>query len=180
MQGVLRKLSSDPQAATVTIQTLAQILDPPLTDKELGTFLAGLADRAKGGDYKTALLPVQDDGTLSAEAGDSVVKDILGGTAKSPDPDSAVRVLVRNAGGTRDDTDKARVALLNGGFTFLEGGTASSRTASQVLYADAADKESATEVAKTLGLPAGSVAQGKVSSNADVSVLLGEDYDPSS
>jgi anionic cell wall polymer biosynthesis LytR-Cps2A-Psr (LCP) family protein len=180
IQGVLRKLSSDPQAATVTIQTLAQILDPPLTDKELGTFLAGLADRAKGGDYKTALLPVQDDGTLSAEAGDSVVKDILGGTAKSPDPDSAVRVLVRNAGGTRDDTDKARVALLNGGFTFLEGGTASSRTASQVLYADAADKESATEVAKTLGLPAGSVAQGKVSSNADVSVLLGEDYDPSS
>jgi anionic cell wall polymer biosynthesis LytR-Cps2A-Psr (LCP) family protein len=180
MQGVLRKLSSDPQAATVTIQTLAQILDPPLTDKELGTFLAGLADLAKGGDYKTALLPVQDDGTLSAEAGDSVVKDILGGTAKSPDQDSAVRVLVQNAGGTRDDADKARVALLNGGFTFLEGGTASSRTTSQVRYADAADKENATEVAKTLGLPAGSVTQGKVSSNADVAVVLGEDYDPSS
>ena len=28
MQGVLRKMSSDPQSATVTVQTLAQILDP--------------------------------------------------------------------------------------------------------------------------------------------------------
>ncbi|MEU0744505.1 LCP family protein [Streptomyces sp. NPDC006134] len=180
MQGVLRKLPSDPQAATTTIQTLAQILDPPLTDKELGTFLAGLADLAKGGDCKTALLPVQPDGTLDAEASDSVVKDILGGTAKSPDRDSAVRVLVQNAGGTRDDTDKARVALLNGGFTFLEGGTASARPTSRVLYADAADKENATEVAKTLGLPAGAVTQGKVSSTADVAVLLGQDYEPSS
>ncbi len=33
MQGVLRKLSSDKQAATTTVQTLAQILDPSLTDR---------------------------------------------------------------------------------------------------------------------------------------------------
>lgn len=29
MQGVLRKVSSDPQAATTTVQTLAQIIEPP-------------------------------------------------------------------------------------------------------------------------------------------------------
>ncbi|CAM5462070.1 Membrane protein OS=Streptomyces fumanus OX=67302 GN=GCM10018772_03590 PE=3 SV=1 [Streptomyces fumanus] len=50
-EAVLRKLSSDAQAATTTVQTLGMILDPPLTDKDLGSFLAGLADRAKGGDY---------------------------------------------------------------------------------------------------------------------------------
>ena len=68
-----------------TVQTLAQILDPSLTDKDLGAFLAKLADHAKGGDYKTALLPVQQDGTLSEQATDSVVKDVLGGTVKSPE-----------------------------------------------------------------------------------------------
>ncbi|MFE1885040.1 LCP family protein [Streptomyces diastatochromogenes] len=181
MQGVLRKMSSDPTGATTTVQTLAQILDPPLTDKDLGAFLARLADLAKGGDYKTALLPVQTDGTLSARTSDSVVKDILGGTAKSPDAGSAVRVSVQNATGVKDDTEKARVVLLNGGFTFLEGGTASGTQAtSKVLYADAADKANATEVAKTLGLPAGSVTKGTVSSGADVSVVLGSDYKPAS
>lgn len=181
MQGVLRKLSSDAQGATVTVQTLAQILDPSLTDKDLGTFLAKLADLAKGGDYKTALLPVQDDGTLSAQADDSVVKDVLGGTAKSPDKDAAVRVSVQNATGDKDNTEKARVVLLNGGFTFLEGGTASAaQAASKVVYTDAADKENATEVAKTLGLPTSAVTKGKTSSNADVSVVLGQNYEPSS
>ncbi|POX64010.1 hypothetical protein C3492_06310 [Streptomyces sp. Ru62] len=181
MQGVLRKMSSDPSSATTTVQTLAQILDPPLTDKDLGGFLAKLADLAKSGDYRTALLPVQSDGTLTAQTSDSVVKDILGGTAKSPDAGSSVRVSVQNATGVKDDTEKARVVLLNGGFTFLEGGTASgTQSASKVLYADAADKANATEVAKTLGLPAGSVTKGSVSSGADVSVILGGDYEPSS
>ncbi|MFE9703663.1 LytR C-terminal domain-containing protein [Streptomyces sp. NPDC005930] len=181
MQGVLRKLSSDPQAATTTVQTLGMILDPPLTEKDLGTFLAGLSDRAKGGDFKTALLPVQDDGGLSAEASDSVVKDVLGGTAKSPDKDAAVSVSVRNATGEEDRTGKARVVLLNGGFTFVSGGTASGTEAtSKVVYAAAADKENAVQVAKTLGLPTGSVSQGKVSANARVSVVLGQDYEPAS
>ncbi|GEC06016.1 membrane protein [Streptomyces spinoverrucosus] len=180
MQGVLRKMSSDAQAATTTVQTLAQILDPSLTDKDLGTFLAKLSDLAKSGDYKTAMLPVQDDGTLTAEASASVVKDVLGGTAKSPDQDAAVRVSVQNASGVKDNTEKARVVLLNGGFTFLEGGTSSSRSTSEVTYADAADKENATEVAKTLGLPDSAVTKGEVSSNANVSVILGQDYEPAS
>ncbi|WP_030601682.1 LCP family protein [Streptomyces fulvoviolaceus] len=181
MQGTLRKLSSDAQGATVTVQTLGQIIEPPLTDKDLGTLLAKLADLAKGGDYKTALLPVQGDGTLSAEASSSVVKDVLGGTAKSPDKDAAVSVSVQNASGTKDYTEKARVVLLNGGFTFLDGGTASAaQTASKVVYADAADKENATEVAKTLGLATSAVTKGTVSSNADVSVVLGQDYKPES
>ncbi|GAA3178407.1 polydiglycosylphosphate transferase PdtA [Streptomyces virens] len=181
MHGVLRKMTSDPDAATTTVQTLGQIIEPPLTDKDLGAFLARLSDLAKGGDHRTALLPVQEDGTLTAEASDSVVEDVLGGTAKSPDKDAAVSVSVRNATGVKDNTEKARVILLNGGFTFLEGGTATAPAASsQVVYADAAEKENATEVAKTLGLPADAVTQGKVAANARVTVVLGQDYDPGS
>ncbi|MFD5661462.1 LCP family protein [Streptomyces hirsutus] len=178
MQGVLRKMTSDAGAATITIQTLGQIIEPPLTDKDLGSFLARLADLAKGGDHGTTLLPVQEDGTLTAETSDSVVKEVLGGTAKSPDKDAAVSVSVRNATGVADNTEKARVVLLNGGFTFLEGGTATAAAASEVVYADDADKENASEVAKTLGLPTESVTRGEVSGNARVSVVLGQDYAP--
>ncbi|MFE1454889.1 LCP family protein [Streptomyces sp. NPDC058735] len=180
MQAVLRKMSSDPQAATTTIETLAQILDPPLTDKDLGSFLAGLSDHAKGGDYATDLLPVRADGTLSAQAGADVVKKVLGGTAKSPDKDAAVSVSVQNATGVEDRTEKARVVLLNGGFTFLEGGTAGARATSKVVYADAGDKADAAEVARTLGLPETSVTRGSSPAGADVSVVLGQDYEPSS
>ena len=73
------------------------------------------------------------------------------------------------------------MALLNGGFSFLGGGTAAAAQAtSKVLYADAAGKANATEVAKTLGLPTSAVSKGKVTSNANVSVVLGQDYEPSS
>ncbi|MEZ3181955.1 LCP family protein [Streptomyces pimonensis] len=181
LHGVLRKMTSDPDAATLTVQTLGQIIEPPLTDKDLGSFLARLSDRAKGGDHGTTVLPVQDDGTLTAEASDSVVEDVLGGTAKSPDPDAAVSVSVRNATGVDGRTEKARVVLLNGGFTFRDAGAAgAAESASRVVYADAADKENATEVAKTLGLSADSVTKGEVSANARVSVVLGQDYDPGS
>jgi anionic cell wall polymer biosynthesis LytR-Cps2A-Psr (LCP) family protein len=180
MQGVLRKLSSDPQAATVTVQTLAQILDPSLTDKDLGTFLAKLADHAKQGDYKTELLPVQPDGTVGEKATDTVVKNLLGGTVKSPQADDAVRVGITNATGSKAATDKARVVLVNGGYAFIDAGTGTARSVSEVTYADDGDKAKANEVAKTLGLPPGSVKKGKVTSNANVSVVLGQDYKASS
>ncbi|WP_416973302.1 LCP family protein [Streptomyces sp. 4F14] len=180
MQGVLRKVSSDGQAATVTVQTLAQILDPSLTDKDLGAFLANLATLAKGGDYKTDTLPVQKDGTLSAEAGAAVVKDVLGGTAKSPDPGAAVRVSVRNATGKKADSEDARVVLLNGGFTVLDGGTVTSTAAtSSVTYSDDADKNNAAQVAKTLGLDDSAVEKSTEASGGDVTVTLGKDYKPS-
>lgn len=177
MQGVLRKLSSDPQAATTTVQSLAQILDPSLEEKDLGAFLAKLADRAKGGDYKTSLLPVRQDGTLTEQAGETVVKDVLGGTVKSPEKGAALRVGVQNASGKKAAGEDARVSLVNGGYTFIDGGTGSAaRPTSQVTYADAGKKAQATEVAKTLGLPASAVRKGKTAANADVSVVLGQDY----
>ncbi|MGV9880940.1 LCP family protein [Streptomyces sp. NPDC003006] len=177
MQGILRKLSSDPKAATTTVESLAQILDPSLKEKDLGAFLAKLADRAKGGDYETTLLPVRPDGTLTQKAGDSVVKDVLGGVVKSPEKGAAVRVGVKNASGAKDAVQDARVSLVNGGYTFVDSGAVSAaRPTSQVTYADEARKTQATEVAKTLGLPTSAVREGRTAPNADVSVVLGQDY----
>lgn len=176
MRSVLRKMSEDPKAATVTVETLAQILDPSLPEQDLGASLAKLAGHAKVGDYKTALLPVQDDGTLTEKATESVVKDILGGTVKAPEQGAALRVGVKNATGDTDGTGFARVQLVNGGYAFVDSGKADTEASSQVVYKAAEDKAKAVEVAKTLGLPTSSVKQGKPAPNADVSVVLGQNY----
>ncbi|WSZ87107.1 LytR C-terminal domain-containing protein [Streptomyces sp. NBC_00859] len=176
MQGVLKKISDVPQAATVTVKNLAQILDPPLTDKDLGTSLAKLAAHARKGDYSTELLPVRSDGTLSPQASSSVVKDVLGGSVKAPAQGDAVTVGITNASGRSAAPESARIALVNGGYSVVVGGTAGAAASSQVTYSDSAQKAKAGEVAKTLGLPAGSVRKGKAASNADVTVVLGRDY----
>ncbi|MEV5592478.1 LCP family protein [Streptomyces sp. NPDC052496] len=176
MQATLKKVSSDADGATATVKSLLQVLDPPLTEAELGSSLAQRAELAKAGAYGTTLLPVQQDGTLSRQAADGVVKEVLGGTVKKADPSSTPRISVQNATGKKEATDKARISLVNGGYSFVDGGTAAAKPASEVTYADAAQKAKAEEAAKTLGLPAGAVKQGKVASNADVSVVLGQDY----
>ncbi|WP_406000932.1 LCP family protein [Streptomyces sp. NBC_00829] len=176
MQAVLKKFPDDPKSATVTVETLAQILDPSLRESDLGASLAKLAEHAKGGDYKTALLPVQQDGTLTEQAADSVVKDILGGSVTPPDKDAAVRVGIKNGTGNAGATEKARIDLVNGGYAVLDGGKADTRSTSQVTYGNEAQRAKAVEVAKTLGLPVSVVKKGVAAANADVSVVLGKDY----
>ncbi|MFB7515101.1 LCP family protein [Streptomyces sp. NPDC056144] len=175
MYGVLRKFSSDPETATGTIEYLAQILDPSLPEKDLGASLAKLAEHAKTGAYKTALLPVEQDGTLTDGASDSVVKDILGGKVTAPDAGDVPRVSVRDGSG-KNATEAARVVLINGGYAFVGGSKATTQEKSQVVYGDDAQKGTATEVAKTLGLPTGSVQKGKPAGAAAVTVILGQDY----
>ncbi|MGW7360544.1 LCP family protein [Streptomyces sp. NPDC054802] len=177
MQGVLKKLPDDPKSATVIVETLGQILDPSLKEPDLGASLAKLAERAKGGDYRTAVLPVQEDGTLSDKAASSVVKDVLGGSVSAPEPGDTVRVGIRNGSGKADALESARVTLINGGYNVVSGGKTDSVDASQVTYADDGQKAKAQEVAKTLGLPAGAVKKGKAAANADISVVLGPDFE---
>ncbi|MYV63303.1 LytR family transcriptional regulator, partial [Streptomyces sp. SID4931] len=176
MRATLRKISEDPKAATVTIETLLQVLDPSLPEKDLGASLAKLASRAKVGDYKTALLPVQEDGTLTEADTRGVVKDILGGTVKAPEDGAPLRVAVRNATGNQKAAEAARVQLVNGGYAFVDSGKAGAEASSVVLYRSAEDKEKAVEVAKTLGLSADDVKKGEPAANADVSAVLGQDY----
>jgi hypothetical protein len=178
-QGVLKKLPSDPADTTKVVQSLGQILDPSLTDKQLGASLAQLAELAKTGSYDTQELPVQPDGTLSAQATDSV-KDLLGGTVKQAEGTKQPRVRISDATGGKNAAAMAQAAIANGGtYTYVSGGKAeSTASTSQVLYADQAKLAAAKDVAATLGLPPTSVKKGKVPSNADIAVTLGKDYKP--
>ncbi|MFI2210845.1 LCP family protein [Streptomyces sp. NPDC020141] len=176
MQAVLKKIPSDARSATVTVETLAQILDPSLTESDLGASLAKLAERAKGGDHRTELLPVQQDGTLTEQATTGVVKNVLGGSVSAPDKGDAVRVGVKNATGGAEAAETARVSLVNGGYAVVDSGKADPAATSRVTYGDDARKEEAEEVAKTLGLPASAVEKSGAAPNADVSVVLGQDF----
>jgi hypothetical protein len=179
-QGVLKKLPSDAGDTTKVVQSLGQILDPSLTDKQLGASLAQLAELAKTGSYDTRALPVEKDGTLSAQATDSV-KDLLGGTVKQAEGTKQPRVRITDASGSKNAAAMAQAAIANGGtYTYVAGGKAkSTESASAVLYADQTRLAAAKDVAATLGLPPGSVKKGKVPSNADIAVTLGKDYKPS-
>jgi anionic cell wall polymer biosynthesis LytR-Cps2A-Psr (LCP) family protein len=180
MQAVLKKMPSDALSATKTVQALAQILDPSLTDKQLGASLAQLAELAKTGAYDTTVLPVGKDGTLSAQTSDSVVKDILGGAVKKSDASAQARVLIKDASGNKKNGPMAQAAIVNGGtYTYVPGGTSATTLAtSQVVYTDPARLAAAKDVASTLGLPASAVKKGTVPATADISVTLGRDYKP--
>ncbi|GAA2389214.1 polydiglycosylphosphate transferase PdtA [Streptomyces glaucosporus] len=178
VRATLAKMSGDPRAATETVRSLAQIPDPSLTEAQLGASLAPLAEYARKGDYSTELLPVEADGTLSGEAGEELVKNVLGGTVKNTDPDAAPRVSLEDATGDEAAATTARVALVNGGYTVVGAGRADApQAASRVVYTDAEDRGKAVEVARTLGLPEKAVAKGKGAANADVTVVLGGDYE---
>jgi anionic cell wall polymer biosynthesis LytR-Cps2A-Psr (LCP) family protein len=178
LQATLRKISDDPKAATITVQTLAQILDPSLTESDLGAALAKLAKHAKEDDYKTVVLPVQAGGALSPQGG-SEVKDILGGSVSAPDESGVLRIGVKNATGDKSAMESARVTLINAGYNVIDGGTGSTASTSTVTYTDAKNKAQATDVATTLGLPATAVRKG-TAAGADISVVLGGNFKPKS
>jgi anionic cell wall polymer biosynthesis LytR-Cps2A-Psr (LCP) family protein len=178
IQGMLKKFPSSSSLGVKTIQTLNAIPDPSLKEKELGASLAALAELAKTGAYSTATLPVQTDGTLSATATQSVVKDVLGGTVTNSSIDGILRISVKNATGTASNTTQAQAAVVNAGYTYVSAGTGTTQAASQVIYTDAAKKSDAQEVAKTFGLSTKLVTKGKGASNADITVILGQDYKP--
>ncbi|MBB4892481.1 anionic cell wall polymer biosynthesis LytR-Cps2A-Psr (LCP) family protein [Streptomyces olivoverticillatus] len=177
MQAVLKKISTDPASAATTVESLAQIPDPSLSVKELGASLSQLAARAKDGSYETDVLPVQPDGTLGDKATAGVVKDVLGGTVKNTDKNAPPRVSVKNATGGKSAAGAAQVAVVNGGYTYVDGGTATAAEAtSSVTYADDSRAAQAQEVARTLGLPVGAVKKAASAGTGDISVVLGKDY----
>ncbi|MEU1618159.1 LCP family protein [Streptomyces sp. NPDC005722] len=178
VQAMLKKMYSDPDLATKTVEGLNQVIEPPLTEKDLGSSLAALSEEAKGGDYTTETLPVEPDGTLSEKSTEDVVKKVLGGTVTNTDSDGIPRVTLRNATGVATNTGEAQVQIVGGGYTFVSGASAGTQATSQVLYADAAKKADAEELAKTLGLPVKAAKKGEVASNADITVVLGQDYSP--
>ncbi|MEU5805543.1 LCP family protein [Streptomyces sp. NPDC047718] len=182
LYGTLRKIPADPKAATVTVESMGQILDPSLNAQTLGTLLYKLGEHAKQGPsaYRTDVLGVKPDGTLTDDANKTVVKEVLGGSFTAAQAGTAPRVGLRNATGDEKAQTAAKAALVNGGYTFVEGGKAAgTQSATQITYQDDAQRAKAVEVAKTLGLPETVVKKGENAVNADVVVTLGKDYKPS-
>ncbi|MFD9409279.1 LCP family protein [Streptomyces sp. NPDC059989] len=180
LYAVLRKVPSDPKAAAVTVESMGQILDPALNAQTLGALLSRLGAHAKVGAYRTDVLAVKPDGTLTDDATKKVVKEVLGGSVAAAQPGATPRVGLKDATGDEKTQVAAKAALLNGGYTFVEGGKADKTAAtSQITYQDDAQRDRAIEVAKTLGLPETVVKKGENAVNADVVVTLGKDYKPS-
>ncbi|MGW6576044.1 LCP family protein [Streptomyces sp. NPDC054945] len=177
LQAVLRKIPSDPKAAAVTVESIGQILDPALNAQTLGALLSRLGAHAKVGAYRTDVLAVKADGALTDEANKTVVKEVLGGSGAAAQPGAAPRVGLKDATGDEKTQIAAKAALVNGGYTFVEGGKADKSAAtSQITYQDDAQRDRAIDVAKTLGLPETVVKKGENTVNAEIVVTLGKDY----
>lgn len=174
---LLRKVPGDAKAAAQTVETTGQILDPALDAQALGALLSKLGDHAKVGAYRTDVLDVKADGGLTDEANKKVVKEVLGGSAGVAQPGATPRVGIKDATGDDKAQTAAKAALVNGGYTLVDGGKAD-KTAptSQITYQDDAQRDKALEVAKTLGLPETAVKKAENAVNADVVVTLGKDY----
>ncbi|MFI6145648.1 LCP family protein [Streptomyces sp. NPDC051109] len=180
LYGVLRKVPGDAKSATVTVESMGQILDPSLNAQTLGSLLAKLGEHAKEGAYRTDVLAVKPDGTLTDDANKNVVKEVLGGSFTAAQAGTAPRVGLKDATGDDKTQIAAKAALLNGGYTFVDGGKADkAQSATQITYQDDAQRTKAVDVAKTLGLPETVVKKGENAVNADVVVTLGKDYKPS-
>ncbi|MCY0925643.1 LCP family protein [Streptomyces sp. H27-H1] len=178
--GLLRKVPGDPKSAAMTVETTGQILDPALNAQTLGALLAKLGEHAKVGAYRTDVLGVKPDGGLTDEANKKVVKEVLGGSVTDAQPGALPRVGLKDATGNDKTNTAAKAALLNGGYTLVDGGKADKTVAaSQITYQDDAQREKAIEVSKTLGLPETAVKKAENAVNADVVVTLGKDYKPS-
>ncbi|MGW0362650.1 LytR C-terminal domain-containing protein [Streptomyces sp. NPDC002990] len=180
LHAVLRKVPGDPKSATMTVESMGQILDPALNAQALGSLLAKLGEHAKAGAYRTDVLAVKPDGTLTDEANKKVVKEVLGGSATAAPAGAMPRVGLKDATGDQKTQIAAKAALLNGGYTFVDGGKADkTAAASQITYQDDAQRDRAVEVAKTLGLPETVVKKAENAVNAEIVVILGKDYKPS-
>ncbi|MFE2527146.1 LytR C-terminal domain-containing protein [Streptomyces sp. NPDC059382] len=177
LYAVLRKIPADPKAAATTVESMGQILDPALDAQNLGGLLSRIGEHAKVGDYRTDVLGVKPDGGLTDEANKKIVKEVLGGSATAAQPGATPRVGLRDATGNEKTQTAAKAALLNGGYTFVDGGKADDTAGtSQITYQDDAQRERAVEVAKTLGLPETIVKKAESVVNADIVVVLGRDY----
>lgn len=179
MEAVLARLPATESTAVTAMENLRQIHDPSLSEQELGVSLATLAGFAQSGDYTTAPLPVEEDGTVSDETADGLVDEVLGGSVSNAQPGGAVRIGIRDATGTGALGEAARITLVNGGMTVIDNRVvAESAAESSILYSVPEHREAAVDAARTLGLPEEVVTEGDGPGTADVTVVLGQDYGP--
>jgi anionic cell wall polymer biosynthesis LytR-Cps2A-Psr (LCP) family protein len=157
---------------------------------QLADFFLRLNADVNADDVAYKNLPVQgiDTGGPAAyrvdqEATAVLVQDLLPDALRTPGPNSKVRVLVQNGVGSPGLNTAARTLLVDAGFTFVNGGNASSfgQAKTNVILPDTTPESLAwgADITKALGLPDSAVKVAEDGQSvADVIVVLGEDFKP--
>lgn len=157
---------------------------------QLADFFLRLNADVNADDVAYKNLPVQgiDTGGPAAyrvdqEATAALVQDLLPDALRTPGPNSKVRVLVQNGVGSPGLNTAARTLLVDAGFTFVNGGNASSfgQAKTNVILPDTTPESLAwgADITKALGLPDSAVKVAEDGQSvADVIVVLGEDFKP--
>ncbi|MQS06802.1 LytR family transcriptional regulator [Streptomyces sp. IF17] len=178
MSAVWEKMPDTEDGAVRVVENLAQVPDPSLSEKALGANLARLAGMAGADAHAMVTLAVREDGTIDDETAENVVAAVLGGTVNEAEGARLPRIAVRDGSEDGAAGESARVLLVNGGFTVVETRAADGEiSGSEVRYSSEPFRQTAVEVARTLGLSDEAAVEGEVPGTADIVVLVGADSD---
>ncbi|MEZ0091581.1 LytR C-terminal domain-containing protein [Streptacidiphilus sp. EB129] len=178
LSALVQAMPQDPTSAAADITSMGAVPDPSLPDATLGALLATMSKDAHSGHADTRTLPVKADGGLPATAS-TMVKQLLGGSVSANGGGPTVaRVAVQDASGSSNKVNLADAAVINGGFTLVPGTAkaASTQATTTISYTDDARAADARTLASALGLPASVVRKVTTSQDADLLVVLGQDY----
>jgi hypothetical protein len=179
LAALVQAMPQDPTSASSDITSMGAVPDPSLPDATLGALLATLSKDAHGNTTTVQALPVKADGGLPSSAG-SLVKQLLGGSVSGSGAGvtTAARVAVKDASGSANKANLANAAVINGGFTLVPGtakaGTTQATTT--ISYTDDARAADAKALATDMGLPASVVRKVTSAQDADLLVVLGQDF----
>ena len=159
---------------------------------ELADFFLRLNADVTADDVAYKNLPVQGIDTggpaayrVDTEAAAELVADLLPDALRKPGPNSKVRVLVQNGVGSPGLNAAARTLLVEAGFTFVNGGNAAAfgQARTNVILPDTTKESLAwgADIVEALDLPDSAVKVAEDGQSvADVIVVLGEDFTPTS
>ncbi|WP_308188871.1 LCP family protein [Streptacidiphilus sp. ASG 303] len=179
LAAVVKAMPADSSAATDVVKRMNAVMDPSLSEKQLGASLAALSAHAAKDRFAVRTLPVKADGTVDEATAGALVKEVLGGTVHNADRGSGpARVAVQDATGIRGRAADAQVQVVNGGYTFVPpvGRAAATAARTEIRYTDDARAGDARQLALTLDVPATSVKKAPGGQTADILVVLGQDY----
>ena len=154
----------------------------------LAAYLVRLHDAVLGEQVVYRNLPVlpvdtSGEGTYRVDilATSQMARNLFPEALRIPGPNSKVRALVQNGVGIPGLNDKARSALLDAGYSYIDGGNAASfgRPKTTILVPDSSPTAMGwgAQIAKTLGVPTADVrAATHGQTVADVIVVLGMDF----
>ncbi|WP_042402984.1 LCP family protein [Streptacidiphilus carbonis] len=178
LAALVTAMPQDATSAASDITKMGAVADPSLPDATLGALMAALSKDAAAGKYDTRTLAVNANGTPASSAAD-MVKQLLGGTVTSSSGATAARVAITDATGSGNKVNLAEAAVVNGGFTLVPGSSKapSTQSTSSITYSDDTRAADAKQLAQDLGLPATVVTKVTSSQSADLTVVLGKDYE---